>query len=570
MKRHFLIGVAVGSGLAARAAEAAGADFLLAVNSGRFRNMGVPSASGILPIADATGLTASFATNEVLSRSSVPVFLGVNVFGETADPQRLAEDVQRLGFQGVVNFPTSMHLTASMQHILERCGRGIASEVEVLAAAKARGLKTLFYCANRTQARLGADAGLDMILLNFGWNAGGSLGHRPQHSIDEAAVMTHEIGRLVKRIHPEAKLLLEGGPIVTAEDLARVVELADVDGYIGGSTIERLPMEGAVGDLIVSYREAGRGPVRARAAERRLLSWGRTLGAVGRSPALLDCLNQLAFLAPLAAPATIRHERGTDVSWVRAAFEGAARTTGLQVVRPGVEDRHGAARRRIFGSQRDGVSRIGALGDPSCTVLVIEHPELLSLSTQKRLARSLAEGRFTALGSRRQSPVHARCVFIAESWKDSEPPDSMDLQLANLVNAHIVKVPPLRARSEDIPDLLQRRFDELGLNPGRRPKLRPAALQRLRSHDWPDNDREFRALADDIADETGEIGPDRIAVALARGAGGGFDMVQNKDEKARIAEALWRNGYRRGQTAQALGISRKTLYNKIRRYGLFG
>ena len=75
MSKQFLVGVAVGSGLAARAAQSGGADFLLAINAGRMRNMGAPSVAGNLPIMDAMALTEAFASSEVLSQVSIPVYL---------------------------------------------------------------------------------------------------------------------------------------------------------------------------------------------------------------------------------------------------------------------------------------------------------------------------------------------------------------------------------------------------------------------------------------------------------------------------------------------------------------
>ena len=67
LKSEFLIGAAIGSGSNALAAEHGGADFLLAINAGRFRNMGVPSIACMLPVQDANSLTESFAREELLA-----------------------------------------------------------------------------------------------------------------------------------------------------------------------------------------------------------------------------------------------------------------------------------------------------------------------------------------------------------------------------------------------------------------------------------------------------------------------------------------------------------------------
>ena len=105
MKSEFLVGAAVGSGIVALAAERGGADFLLAINAGRMRNMGAPSVAGMLPIKDARELTESFAVNEVLSQTSIPVFLGVDCWGNEANPKQIAERVKDMGVRWGREFP---------------------------------------------------------------------------------------------------------------------------------------------------------------------------------------------------------------------------------------------------------------------------------------------------------------------------------------------------------------------------------------------------------------------------------------------------------------------------------
>src|SRR3546814_16925301 len=90
-----------------------------------------------------------------------------------------------------------MHFSHSMQQLLARAGRGIAQEVAVLQAVQQAGLTSMFYCATRTQARLAADASLDHICLNLGWNVGGAMGHRTRPSIEEVTSRSEE-GRVGK------------------------------------------------------------------------------------------------------------------------------------------------------------------------------------------------------------------------------------------------------------------------------------------------------------------------------------------------------------------------------------
>ncbi len=66
MNRKFKVGAAVGSGIVARAAEQGGADFLLTINAGRMRSMGMPSIACMLPIRAPLDATLPFAEQEVL------------------------------------------------------------------------------------------------------------------------------------------------------------------------------------------------------------------------------------------------------------------------------------------------------------------------------------------------------------------------------------------------------------------------------------------------------------------------------------------------------------------------
>ncbi|MEX2409206.1 MAG: phosphoenolpyruvate hydrolase family protein, partial [Rhodovibrionaceae bacterium] len=236
----FLIGAAIGSGSTALAAERGSADLLLAINAGRLRNMGAPSIACMLPVFDATAMTEGFARAELLALCKKPVLLGVNVWGAGCDPQEIALRVRDVGFAGAVNFPSCMHYSHPLQQLLSRAGRGIEKEIEVLRAVKQAGMLAMFYCATHTQARLAADAGLDLVCLNLGWNVGGALGHRTRQSLEEVATVAREIGRHIKRINPGLRFLLEGGPIATAEDLAQIASQAPIDGYVGGSTFERM------------------------------------------------------------------------------------------------------------------------------------------------------------------------------------------------------------------------------------------------------------------------------------------------------------------------------------------
>ena len=79
----------------------------------------------------------------------------------------------------------------------------------------------------------------------------------------------------------------------------------------------------------------------------------------------------------------------------------------------------------------------------------------------------------------------------------------------------------------------------------------------------------MRALVGALAGrpQTGPVQPDELLKALSRDSG---HAAAGQTEKDKIVDTLWRNGFSRTRTADALGVSRKTLYNKMKKFGLAG
>ena len=569
----FLIGAAIGSGNTALAAERGGADFLLAINAGRLRNMGAPSIACMLPIFDAGPLTEDFARRELLALCHIPILLGVNVWEESCDASAIAERVRQLGFAGAVNFPSCMHFSHAMQQLLSRAGRGIEKEVAVLRAVQDRGLTSMFYCATRTQARLAADAGLDLVCLNLGWNVGGAMGHRTRSSLEEVASAAREIGRLIKRIHPGVRFLLEGGPIVTAEDLGRIANLAPIDGYVGGSTIERLPLEVSVADQIDAYRQASRRRTALDSQSARLVAWGQRFGFIGRAPAQLDYLRRLQAVAGTAAPVLLLLEPGLSPQPSLAALANPGGRRGrpsVLEIDPRTEDYPAKARRLLFGQAEAAGAGRPALADETLDLLVVHAPEALPPAMQRRLAVALRDGIFRIPGSRRQLTLAPRVVLVADGRQGAgrEIP-GLEPVLALLFEGWTLSPPLLRERVEDLPAIMDAIAGSGTSVLPRRKDFTSGAMKRLAAHAWPSNETELRNLLGALAGrrDGGPIQLQQLLPLLQAGTATGDDR---RSEKDRIVDALWRNGFNRSRTAEVLGMSRKTLYNKMLRFGLKG
>ncbi|MCR9213708.1 MAG: phosphoenolpyruvate hydrolase family protein [Proteobacteria bacterium] len=575
----FLIGAAIGSGSNALAAEHGGADFLLAINAGRFRNMGVPSIACMLPVYDANSITESFAKEELLALCKIPVLLGTNVWGASFDPVGKAKEVYEAGFAGAVNFPSCLHYSRPMQQILSRAGRGIEQEVELLRAVQDTGLTAMFYCASRTQARLAADAGIDMICLNIGWNAGGVLGHISRSSIEEVAVTAREIGRLVKRINPNSKFLVEGGPIATPEDLSRVLELAPLDGYVGGSTIDRMPLESSVASLIDGFRQASSARAGLKNEDQELIQWADRFGFVGHSVRHLAMLRRLQQMAVSRNPVLIVAEPGQSTGPVIKVLGGAQKPgTEMKFTQIDVAEQNFPARARnvLFG-HRDSISRQKpVLSDDNVNLVVIHTPERLTGALQRRLARALQDGFFQVSGSRKSLPLEPRIVFLSHlSVRNDRVEEDLlaaglEPELLSCISGWTLRLPPLRDRLTDLQAIIDA-LSEQERKGSTESIFSSAAIQKLRAYHWPGNEQELLKLIGSLKGRPSKqpVQPEELVGKLSyidKDQG----YVDTLPEKDRIVEALWRNGFNRGKTAAALGMSRKTLYNKIKKFELSG
>ena len=576
-KSGFLVGAAIGSGSTALAAERGGADFLLAINAGRLRSMGAPSITCMLPIFDADALMEEFAGRELLTQCRIPVFLGVNVWGAHFDPRERAERIRQAGFAGAVNFPSCMHYSRPMQQILSRARRGIEQEVEMLRAVQDTGLSSMFYCASRTQARLAADAGLDLVCLNLGWNAGGVLGHRRRATLEEVAATARDIGRLIKRINPRTRFLLEGGPISNAEELGRVVGLAPIDGYVGGSTIERIPLEDSVADRIHRFREAGKQGAALDAADAQLVSWASQFGFAGRCRPQIDFLRRLRSLAEARGPVLLLAEQGISPKPVLAALghaRASGRTTMVHIDVAG-EEFPNHARSRLFGHGETLQKHTPALADDEIRLLAVHAPERLPRATQRRLARALRENEFTVTGTRRTMPIVPRVVLVCDAPVDPGEMDEglqaagLESTLASVMAAGLLRVPPLRERIEDLVAVIECESSQTHDKAMGRSCFSPASLTRLQAHRWPGNELELRSVLGTLAGRASRepIQPEEFVHLLEKQH---TPVPELRSEKDLVVDALWRHGFNRTRTAEALGMTRKTLYNKIRKYGLAG
>ena len=204
---------------------------------------------------------------------------------------------------------------------------------------------------------------------------------------------------------------------------------------------------------------------------------------------------------------------------------------------------------------------------------------------QVKILRLLQERMFQRLGSHKDIPFEGRVVCATNrDLEDAVADGHFREDLWYRINVVTVRIPPLRDRTDEIEPLLTRFLaDAAGRFSRPMPELDEETLAAALAYDWPGNIRELRNRAERAValSDAGKVG----AADLFPEKGGSFDAahglgkadslltladVRDAAECAHIQSVLDRESGNMRATAEALGISRTTLWEKLRRFGLSG
>src|ERR1700726_144133 len=171
-----IVGGGAGTGLSAKCEEQGGADLIVIYNSGRYRMAGRGSLAGMMPYGDANGIVVEMAREVLPVVARTPVLAGVCGTDPFRQMDDFLDEVARLGFSGVQNFPTVGLIDGRFRAGLEETGMGYEQEVEMIAKARGRDLLTTPYVFDPAEAVAMARAGADLLVCHFGLTVGGSIG----------------------------------------------------------------------------------------------------------------------------------------------------------------------------------------------------------------------------------------------------------------------------------------------------------------------------------------------------------------------------------------------------------
>ena len=245
-RREPIIGGGAGTGLSAKWEEAGSIDLIVIYNSGRYRMAGRGSLAGLLAYGNANDIVVEMAKEVLPVVKHTPVLAGVN----GTDPFMLdsfLEDLKRLGFSGVQNFPTVGLFDGTFRINLEETGMGYGLEVEMIGRAHALDLLTTPYIFSAEDAVAMTEAGADILVPHMGLTTGGAIGAETGKTLADCVPLIDAWAEAARSVRDDVIILCHGGPIATPEDAEYILKhCQNVNGFYGASSMERLPVEQAL------------------------------------------------------------------------------------------------------------------------------------------------------------------------------------------------------------------------------------------------------------------------------------------------------------------------------------
>ncbi len=250
-----IVGGGAGTGLSAKCEEAGGIDLIVIYNSGRFRMAGRGSLSGLMPYGDANQIVMEMAGEVLPVVRNTPVIAGVCATDPFRQMDVFLDEVKRVGFAGVQNFPTVGLIDGVFRANLEETGMGYGLEVEMVALARQKGLLTTPYVFSEADARSMAGAGADIIVCHLGLTTGGSIGAETAPKLADCPAIVDAWAAAALAVKPDAIILVHGGPVAQPADADFILKnTRHCHGFYGASSMERLPVEVAIRDQTRAFK----------------------------------------------------------------------------------------------------------------------------------------------------------------------------------------------------------------------------------------------------------------------------------------------------------------------------
>jgi DNA-binding NtrC family response regulator len=325
--------------------------------------------------------------------------------------------------------------------------------------------------------------------------------------------------------------------------------------------------------------------VRLRRVVERLTFESPRYHLVGESPLMRKVLQMIEKVAGTDATVLVRGESGTGKELVARAIHGNSprKDKPLITVNCATLQEH-LLESELFGHERGSFTgaeraKLGLFEVAEGGTLFIDEVAEMAPTLQAKLLRVLEDGHYRRVGSTQERRADVRVVAATNKpLEDEQKAGRFRADLYYRLNVLTITLPPLRDRREDIPLLIDHllRTRQIRKAPY---TVDPTAMAVLCQYDWPGNVRELANVLEraQILAEGDTITNDDLPENLIQTASPATEVQTRESpdaldgvERRHVAEVLRRSGGNKMQAAKTLGISRRSLYRLIERYGLGG
>lgn len=342
-----------------------------------------------------------------------------------------------------------------------------------------------------------------------------------------------------------------------------------------------------LGRVKLHRRERTRDAVREASQQLHRGTWSAEIELVGRSAVMWRLGERIERVAATNSAVLIRGESGVGKELVsRAIHLSSARRTGPFVCLNGAALTETLVESQLFGHEKGAFSgaadrRIGKFEAADKGTLLLDEIGEMSPATQAKFLRILEGHPFERVGG--SQPVRVDVRVLAATNRDLEEAvrnGQFRGDLYHRLRVLEIRVPPLRERIEDVPELATYFLEKLRRSIGRTiAGFAPAAIEKLRRHSWEGNVRELRnvieravvfAQSEMIDAEDITFGGTLLESERPESApsAAGQVLTLKEIERNHILSALQANGWNKSRAATCLAIQRSTLDRKIQSYRL--
>ncbi|HEY2785851.1 MAG TPA: sigma 54-interacting transcriptional regulator [Fimbriiglobus sp.] len=310
---------------------------------------------------------------------------------------------------------------------------------------------------------------------------------------------------------------------------------------------------------------------------------------LGFTPSLAPMVEQMEIAAAHDVTVLIEGETGTGKTHLaklihdcsnrapnRFLVVGCGALTGNLIA----SEFFGHVKGSFTGADATKVGKFAAAGEGT---LLLDEIDTLTLDHQANLLRVIETGEYEPVGSTETQVCRARIV-AATNWNLNEAVERGTFRRDLYYRLHVIafRIPPLRERPQDIGPLVRGMMARYSAKFGKKLfGIHPDALRAMEAFPWPGNIRQLEnVIQQSVLTATGsELRPNHLppAILVKHGTptpvgGNGYlnSLAQNREstERAVIIRALEKVSFSRTRAAAALGVSRVTLYKKMKKYGL--